>query len=222
MPGYGLSNEPSAYTMSAICSELEALPDLPVGTPILGNCSGAIIAAALKERNPERWGSLVMLEPFAFVPWYFGLFLVPGFGPLAFRTAFSNPIGRWFTNRFVGEGDVDMMASFAAIPARVPLGYLRVLREIGTADFFAASPEEPLILFGERTFPEIHQSVEMWTTVWPDATARMLANVGHLPIEEAPGQVAQALNDVLATAAAATRAGCEASTPSSRESAGAE
>lgn len=200
LPGYGSSPEPESYSMAAVCRELESL-SLPQGTALLGNCSGAIVAAALKQRNPGRWGPMLLLEPFAFVPWYFGLFLVPGLGPLAFRTAFSNPVGRWVTNQFVGDGEVDMVGSFASIPARVPLGYLRILAEIGTAEHFAESPQKPLILHGERSFPEIHRSVEMWSTVWPGADARLLRDCGHLPIDEAPEAVARMLAEVVESTA---------------------
>jgi pimeloyl-ACP methyl ester carboxylesterase len=45
------------------------------------------------------------------------------------------------------------------------------------------------IVYGEKTFRAIKESVNQWRSLWPHARCWELSGTGHLPIEEAPGQL---------------------------------
>ena len=45
------------------------------------------------------------------------------------------------------------------------------------------------ILYGEKTFSAVRQSVEEWRETFPQATVKKLAGVGHLPIAEGTAEV---------------------------------
>jgi hypothetical protein len=51
-----------------------------------GNCSGAILGLLAYEMIPSRIRRFVLIDPFAFLPWYFKVFVHPSFGRLAYHS----------------------------------------------------------------------------------------------------------------------------------------
>lgn len=121
-PGYGQSSSPEWTRAAYRQALLQAIDAVPAERfTFVGNCSGAILGLdALLERR-ERIERIVLLDPFAYLPWYFALFLVPVFGPIAFWSTFANPLGRWITNaglrKHRAEG-THLTGSFAAVDPR--------------------------------------------------------------------------------------------------------
>jgi pimeloyl-ACP methyl ester carboxylesterase len=168
---------------------------------LVGSCSGAILTAfvarELREMGrPEVVARLVMVDPFAYCPWYFRLFLLPLLGYLAYATAFANPIGRGITNFFLQNkraGDTNLTESFARVDHRVTWKYLKMLHECGRPGQFRGMGIPVDILYGEKTFSAVRRSVQEWKEALPQARLKELAGVGHLPISEATAAVTKTL-----------------------------
>ncbi|HEX9917834.1 MAG TPA: alpha/beta fold hydrolase, partial [Pyrinomonadaceae bacterium] len=103
LPGCGRSLAPPTLTLETVTREIvEAVLDaVPPRAPVtlIGNCSGAILGLLVAERIKARVGRLVLIDPFAYWPWYFRVFVARSFGRYAYRSTFANPLGRWLTNQ---------------------------------------------------------------------------------------------------------------------------
>ena len=166
---------------------------------LVGSCSGAILTAfvarELREMGrPEVTARLVMIDPFAYCPWYFQLFLLPLLGYIIYATVFANPIGRGITNFFLQNkraGDTDLTESFAGVDHRVTWKYLKMLFKCGRPAQFRGMGLPVDILYGEKTFSSVRRSVQEWKEALPQAKVKELSGVGHLPIAEGTGEVAK-------------------------------
>lgn len=198
LPGYGNTPQLENLTVEGLGSSLvdvvENLPQREV--TLIGNCSGAIFGLFVAQRVPDRIRRLVLIDPFAFIPWYFGLFLKGEFGRRAYMSTFANPIGRWITNRSLRRqrvGETDLTRSFAFVDHEVIYRYLQLLGGLGEAAQFSDLTMPIDILYGERTFAAVKQSVEIWRGMWPQAEAWELPESGHMPLQEATDHVARRL-----------------------------
>ena len=199
LPGCGVSERPANWSLRAVAREVaEEVVQLGMRDLILvGSCSGAILTAfvarELREMGrPEVVGRLVMIDPFAYCPWYFRLFLLPVLGYLIYATAFANPFGRWITNVFLQDkraGDTDLTRSFAGVDHRVTWRYLKMLKECGRPGQFRGLSLPLDILYGEKTFSAVRHSVREWHEALPQARVKQLSGVGHLPISEGTDEV---------------------------------
>jgi len=194
LPGFGASPDPSGWAMDPFLDPVDAA--LPPGrSTLVGACGGAIIALFLAIRRPERVERLVMIDPFAYAPWYFGIFDAPLLGRLFYGLTFMNPLGRWLTNQGVRRhrsAGTDLIEGFRGVRHRANLAYLRLLVRSARFDFrgFAAYGGPVDILRGRRTFKAVAAGVPKWRGVWPDLRDVVIENAGHLPIFEAPEDVA--------------------------------
>ena len=198
LPGCGQSPAPQSLTLDAVTGEIVAavLAAVPprAAVTLIGNCSGAILGLSAAARLGERVGRLVLIDPFAYWPWYFRVFVAQSFGRHAYRATFANPLGRWLTNQSLRgrrTTDTDLTQSFGHIDHDVAQRYLALLAEVEGVERFASLRGVPIdIVYGERTFAAVKKSVPLWRSVWPQARARMLCGAGHLPILEATAQLA--------------------------------
>ena len=200
LPGYGRT--PRAAVSSAagiaqlVAETLRRLPAPPL--TLVGNCSGAIfalLAAAVPSSPVTR---LVLIDPFAFVPWYFRVFLNPTYGRYAYYSTFANPLGRWVTNaslRGRRAASSHLTGSFAQIDHEVSLQYLAMLDEVGSIAGFRGIRVPTEIAYGERTFGAVKESLPRWNDVLPHARVWRVDGAGHLPIAEAPARIASIVFD---------------------------
>jgi pimeloyl-ACP methyl ester carboxylesterase len=195
LPGYGRSVPFAAAQAEDVAAAiLDAIPS--AGTEritVVGNCSGgvfALLGAAAAENRIER---LVLIDPFAYVPWYFRIFITRPLGHVAYHSTFANPIGRWITNaslRGRRASATHLTRTFAAIDHRVSLRYLEMLASVGSVERFGGLRTPVDIVYGARTFRAVRRSLNSWRDVLPHARVWRIDGAGHLPIEEAPAQVA--------------------------------
>jgi pimeloyl-ACP methyl ester carboxylesterase len=186
-----------AQVAEIVATALEAV-ESPTLT-LIGNCSGALLGLAALEQQPsiqKRIERLVLIDPFAFTPWYFQLFLVPLFGKVAYYSTFANPLGRVVTNlslRGHRAGETDLTHSFRRIDHTVSYRYLEMLTGIGSIDRWAKIELETDLIHGARTFSAVKQSMGLWQRMWPHARVHALASAGHLPILESTEELSRLL-----------------------------
>jgi pimeloyl-ACP methyl ester carboxylesterase len=200
LPGYGRSTPLSASRADEVAAAV--LDATAAGgaerVTLLGNCSGAIFALLGAAGAEGRVARVVMIDPFAFVPWYFGIFLWGRFGRAAYHSTFANPIGRWITNaslRGRRAPVTHLTRTFAAVDHRVSLQYLEMLASVGSLERFRGLSVPVDIVYGARTFRAVRRSLSIWREVLPHARIWRIDGAGHLPIEEAPRQVASIVFD---------------------------
>jgi pimeloyl-ACP methyl ester carboxylesterase len=198
LPGYGQSAPPREWTLDALADEIaDEIETLDAAVTIIGNCSGALMALSAIELRPrlnERIERMVMIDPFAYLPWYFKLFVTPPFGEYAYLSTFANPIGRWITNLSLkgnrAEG-TDLTGSFRGVDHRVSYRYLELMASIDRIERWAGLRHPVKIIYGARSFGAIKTSVGMWQSVWPHASAHELPGAGHLPILESTEELSR-------------------------------
>ena len=195
LPGYGLSPGPVPASAPAVAAVvLQAVHARSVDpVTLIGNCSGAIIALLAASTPAARVSRVVLIDPFAFVPWYFRVFVARPWGRFAYASTFANPMGRWLTNaslRARRTTATDLTQSFRDIDHEASLQHLRLLAALGSIERFRHVTVPVDIIHGARTFSAVRQSLALWRDVLPQAKVWRIDGAGHLPIEEAPERVA--------------------------------
>ena len=195
LPGHTHSPLPAHWDFDTITKEIEAgivELDIPQFT-LVGNCSGAIVGLMTALRLVERINRIVVIDPFAYMPWYLRVFLSKTWGWYAYVSTFANPVGRWITNnalRGKRTPETNLTDSFATIDHRVTYGYLKVFATVDSIDRFRVFTMPVDIAYGEHTFGAIKRSLPQWQRIWPYVRYREMKGAGHFPIMEATEQVA--------------------------------
>lgn len=207
LPGCGQSPQPAAWNLDALAAALGAtLRELPAERfTLVGNCSGALLGLLAAPALLQRIERFVLIDPFAFVPWYFRLFVEWRYGKYAYYSTFANPIGRWLTNLSLAQhrsAATDLTGSFSRVDHAVAYRYLELLVSIGSIERFHPLHAPTDILYGARSFQAVKQSVAMWQAMWPHARLYELAGAGHLPLLEATAELSQILFSVAPVAVA--------------------
>ena len=195
LPGYGRSPGLVPASAPAVAAAVLQAVHARCADPVtlIGNCSGAIFALLAASVPASRVSRLVLIDPFAFVPWYFRVFVARPWGRLAYASTFANPLGRWLTNaslRGRRTAATDLTRSFREIDHEASLQHLRLLDALGGIERFRHVTVPVDIIHGARTFPAVRQSLARWRDVLPQARVWRIDGAGHLPIEEAPERVA--------------------------------
>jgi pimeloyl-ACP methyl ester carboxylesterase len=196
LPGCGDSPAPREWALDEVVLEIvEAVRESTVGrVTLVGNCGGGAYALLVAERLGGRVGRVVMIDPFAYLPRYFRLFLAGEFGRRAYHATFANPLGRWLTNQSLRgrrEAESDLTASFAAADHEAARRHLALFDEMGGVERLRGFDAPVEIVYGEKTFGAVRRSLALWLDVLPRARVVELRGAGHLPIEEATGRVAE-------------------------------
>jgi pimeloyl-ACP methyl ester carboxylesterase len=195
LPGYGRSPEPQRWELMEITDEIaRAIAGVDSPVTVIGNCSGAVFALLAAERLAERIERLILIDPFAYLPWYFKIFLHKRIGRYAYYSTFANPVGRWLTNLSLSKhraADTNLTESFVAVRHDVAYSYLALLGKLDDIARFSRLRLPVDLLYGARTFGAVKESVALWRGVWPHARCHELAGAGHLPIQEATGQLSE-------------------------------
>ena len=206
LPGCGKSAPPKGWNLKAVIEELtnwmHQLNEQEV--TIIGNCSGGLLTLELTHNlivnSPTRMVKrLIIIDPFAYFPWYFSVFVSPLMGNVgwyAYYTTFANPIGRWLTNLSLSKHrteETDLTNSFSEVNHRVTHNYLKFLTEISEAKKYGVIDIPVDIVYGENTFGAVRKSLTIWKDVFPVNRTIELSGAGHLPIQENTADLARIL-----------------------------
>jgi pimeloyl-ACP methyl ester carboxylesterase len=195
LPGYGRSPAPRSWELAAITDEI-ADAIAAAGSPItvIGNCSGAVFALLAAERMAGSIERLILIDPFAYLPWYFKIFLHKRIGRYAYYSTFANPLGRRLTNLSLSRhraADTNLTESFVSVNHDVSYRYLALMGELDDVFRFSRLRLPVDLIYGERTFGAIKKSIALWLEVWPHARRHEIAGAGHLPIQEATRRLSE-------------------------------
>jgi pimeloyl-ACP methyl ester carboxylesterase len=200
LPGYGASPKPDVWDLDAVAAEIERELERRLGEQprtLIGFCSGNLFSLLLARRKPETVRRIVMIDPFASVPWYFRIFLAGEFGRLAYGTTFQSRLGRAITDWVIKgrqKQDADFTGAFRDIDHDVTRKYLELLNQVDAQGFSDLQVAIDL-LYGENTFAEVRKSVRQFRQLWPHAREIVLHDVGHLPMLKGFRQLASAIFD---------------------------
>ncbi|BCW98869.1 MAG: alpha/beta hydrolase [Armatimonadota bacterium] len=199
LPGYGESLRPDSWDVGTILDAVEkALKSFGAFPCVMaGFCSGAALAAMLARREGVAT-RLVMIDPFAFVPWYFRLFLAGSFGRRAYSTTFQSAAGRAVTDRILKRmqrSGEDFTRAFESLDHEVTLQYLRLLNTLDARRELRGFGLPVDIVHGDRTFGAVRRSVEIYRQLLPQARVHVLRGAGHLPMVRAAAEIAAILSD---------------------------
>ena len=196
LPGYGQSPKPPRWDMAEIVREIvrdmdeRDLNDVT----LVGFCSGAVMALLVAQQIPSRVARIVMIDPFAFLPWYFRIFVAGEFGRRAYRTTFASPFGRkittWILRRKQSTDD-DFMGAFGRVDHGTTQEWLGLFHRVGPANQFAGLSMPVDIAHGERTFAAVRESVREYCAIWPRARIFEIRRAGHLPLVRGVKQLVQ-------------------------------
>ncbi len=200
LPGYGDSPAPEIWDLDAIAAALEQELELHTDRrpcTLIGFCSGSVFALLLARRKPESVERIALIDPFAYVPWYFRIFLWGEFGRRAYAVTFQSGTGRAVADRIVRwaqKQDADFTAAFRDMNHATVRKYLAMFDRIDMRKF--RDLRAPIDLFyGESTFAEVRKSVAWYCELWPHARKSVLRDVGHLPLLKGARQLASAIFD---------------------------
>lgn len=198
LPGCGRSPAPREWSVDAVVEEVvrAVRTFVPWRVQLIGHCGGAVFALLAAEALGERVGRIVLIDPFAYLPRYFRLFLAGDFGRRAYAATFANPVGRWLTNqtlrgRRAAAGD--LTASFAEADHEAARRYLALYDEVGGVERFRGLAVRVEIVHGEKTFGAVKRSLALWQDVLPQVRVRELPGAGHQPMAEAAEQMARVI-----------------------------
>ena len=195
LPGYGLSPAPKQWSLDEIVTEASLIlenRDIRSCT-LVGFCSGAGLALMVAARAPAKVKRVVMIDPFAFVPWYFRIFLSGGFGRRAYAATFQTSVGRKITDwvlKRLQTSDADFTNAFIDLDHEVTLRYLQLLSHVNISKQFDSLKMGIDILYGEHTFDAVRKSVEIFSRLLPQVKVTELRGVGHLPMIKGARQLA--------------------------------
>lgn len=189
LPGYGNSNSPEKWDMPSMVNQLETeLSDLFEKyrtATLVGFCSGVVLGIELARKRPDLFSRIVMIDPFAFLPWYFKIFTLGEFGRRAYSTTFMSSAGRKITDRILSSAqtsDADFTAAFVDADHELIQNYLHLFaRQDGKAVFKHFDIDVEIVL-GEKTFGAVKKSAQQIKQQWPEAMVHELARTGHLPL----------------------------------------
>jgi haloalkane dehalogenase len=225
--GMGLSDKPGderySYRLASRVSELERLLEhlkLTRGLTLVMHDWGAMIGMGYATRHPERIARLVVMNGAAFhlpkgmkVPWVMRLARDTPLGPLlvrglnafarvsarrgtkrrplsrAVREAYCAPYDSWknriATVRFVQDVPLVPTDPSYALVSDIEKGL----------ENFRETPA--LFCWAEEDFVFPLEVLDVWLTRWPEAQVLRLPGCGHYVLEDAPDEIAGAVQEFL-------------------------
>lgn len=188
LPGYGQTAMPERWDLDVMADAVvDAVDRIEGDITLVGNCSGAIFGMLGVLKRPERFRRLVVIDPFAYFPWYFRIMTWPALGRMFYGVTFQNPVGRLITNASLASKRTEeshLTESFEVLNHDAVFAHLQMLDAVGSYTRFSPLGHPIDLLIGERTFDAIRRSADLWESIWPQAQRRILHGAAHLPLQE--------------------------------------
>lgn len=194
LPGYGDSPMLEQWSIHNVSGDVArvAAGIARNALTLVGYCGGAALCVLAARLVPERVSRLVLIDPFAYMPWYFRIFTWGEFGRLAYMSAFASERGRRITNAALKgrrNGDTDLTRSFESVNHDLTLEVLRAFTQFPPYATFVGLCVDVDLVYGERSFRAVKHGVRLWNEIWPHARVHELRAAGHDPIREATPQL---------------------------------
>lgn len=200
-PGYGKSPPLPAVSIESLV-EIGRHFILATGDPpviLMGNCLGGTIAMELLRRYPRLVRRLVLIEMYAFLPWYLHLLLIPGLNLMLYGLLLGSTVGfrilnRLLTTRFAGEGDGMryIEEGFHRTSARTAIAFIKAVkgfekrhRPLYHGQFRSDVPV--IYVEGGRNFAPVSAFREAAPAYFQNLTVVSIPESLHIPIAEQPG-----------------------------------
>ena len=198
LPGYGGLEPPNEWTVESISKNLvkflEERTDLK-NKIFIGNCFGAVPILEMLIRKYISPTKIIIIDPYAFIPFYFKIFLAGKFGERAYKTTFDSRIGRFITNFALKNhrtDESDLTKSFSKVDHDSVHKYLKLMSKISGPEKYKDINVEIKILFGENSFGAVKKSAWILKELWQDkADLYEIPNSGHLPLQENPKKLSE-------------------------------
>jgi pimeloyl-ACP methyl ester carboxylesterase len=200
-PGYGKSSPLKDVSIEALVeigrNFILATGDTPV--TLIGNCLGGNIAMELLRRYPRLVERLVLIEMYAFIPWYLHLLLIPHLNILLYKLLFNSMSGFRFLNSLLttriagqGEGMRYIEEGFHRTPARSAVDFLRAINRFENKYRLLYREQfktdvATIYVEGGRNFKPISAFKETVHTYFRNLTVVSMPESLHVPIAEQPG-----------------------------------
>jgi pimeloyl-ACP methyl ester carboxylesterase len=136
-PGYGNSSSLPDFSIEDLV-EIGKNFIQSIGHPsvtLVGNCLGGNVAMELARLYPEMVRRLILIELYAYFPWYYLLLLVPGLNKVLYRIVFKTSIGFNLLNSFMPlqqtngcNGWMYTWEGFGRTSIESALGFLKAIR----------------------------------------------------------------------------------------------
>ncbi len=195
LPGYGDSVAPAELTLEPVLECIaNAIRQAPSGDiTLVGNCGGAQLGLETLRVYGLNVPRVLLIDPFAYCPWYFRLFTWGTFGRNAYYTTFANPLGRFITNNALRKRrrpETNLTSAFVKVDHAVAHRYLCLMLTLADSRRFKSLQVDVDIVHGDRTFAAVRRSLDIWREVFPGVRIHELQGAGHEPIREATAQLA--------------------------------
>jgi len=200
-PGYGKSSPLRDVSIESLVeigkNFILATSDAPV--TLVGNCLGGNIAMELLRRYPSLVERLVLIEMYAFIPWYLHLLLIPHLNVLLYRLLFNSIIGFRFLNSLLttriagdGEGMRYIEEGFHRTSARTAVDFLKAVNRFENKYRLLYRQQfktdvATIYIEGGRNFKPISAFKETAHTYFRNLTIVPIPESLHVPIAEQPG-----------------------------------
>lgn len=196
LPGYGDSPAPERWDVQIIADDVAQMVNEISQSPVtlVGYCGGAALCMLVAVRVRQRVSRLVLIDPFAYMPWYFRIFTLGEFGRRAYMATFASERGRRTTNAVLKgrrSGDTDLTRSFETLDHNLTIAALRAFAKLPSYTTFSGLRVPIDLLYGDRSFRAVKRGVQLWQETWPHARVYRLRGAGHDPIREATPQLTE-------------------------------
>lgn len=210
-PGYGNSPPLPDFSIEDLVEIgkyfIQSLGDPSV--TLVGNCLGGNVAMELARRHPEMVRRLILIELYAYFPWYYVLLLVSGLNRMLYRFAFKTRIGFSILNSFMplqktngNNGWMYTWEGFNRTSVESALGFLKAIRRFSKRmhrvyiDSYRSSL--PVIYVeGGRSFGPVKDFIDLARLCFLDLTVVGIPESLHNPVVEQPTLFSQRILEIL-------------------------
>ena len=145
----GLTLEP---VLECIAKAIRQAPSVDI--TLVGNCGGAQLGLETLRVYGLNVPRVLLIDPFAYCPWYFRLFTWGTFGRKEYYTTFANPLGRFITNNALRKRrrpETNLTSAFVKVDHAVAHRYLCLMLTLADSRRFKSLQVDVDIVHGDRT-----------------------------------------------------------------------